>query len=88
MCPMLVELKRLIQESPVVNVIFAIALSFYLFSGNSPEQVSTPMEISPGAYLTNGGSKVSGQSALDQSIDVSTQLAQISFENQALAREI
>jgi tetratricopeptide (TPR) repeat protein len=85
---MLVELKRLIQESPVVNVIFAVALSYYLFSGNSPEQVSAPMEISPDAYLTNSDTKVSGQSALDQSMDVSTQLAQINFDNQALELEI
>jgi len=83
-----VELKRLIQESPVVNVIFAVALSFYLFSGNSPEQVSGPMEIPPDAYLNNSNKHVSGQSALDQSTDVSTQLAKINFENQALEEEI
>jgi len=88
MCPMLVKLKRLIQESPVVNVIFAVALSFYLFSGNSPEQVSAPMEIPPDAYLTNSDTKVSAQSALEQSMDVSTQLAQINFDNQALELEI
>jgi tetratricopeptide (TPR) repeat protein len=86
--PMPVELKRLIQESPVVTVIFAVALSYYLFSDNSPEQVSAPMEIAPDAYLTNSDTKVSGQSALDQSMDVSTQLAQINFDNQALELEI
>lgn len=85
---MLVKLKRLIQESPVANVIFAVALSFYLFSGNSTEQVSAPMEIPPDAYLTNSDTKVSAQSALDQSMDVSTQLAQINFDNQALELEI
>ena len=88
MCPMLVKLKRLIQESPVVNAVFAVTLSFYLFSDDSPEQVSTPMEIPADAYLNNSISKVSGQSALDQSIDISTQLAQINFEDQALEQEI
>lgn len=88
MCPMLVKLKRLIQESPVVNGVFAVAISFYLFSDNSPERVSAPMEIPPDAYLNDSISKISGQSALDQSIDVSTQLGQIKFKDQALEQEV
>jgi hypothetical protein len=88
MCPMLVKLKRLIPDSPIVNVILAIALSVYLFSGKSPEPASASMEIPPHAYLNNSDSIVSGQSALDQSMDVSAQLAQINFENQALEKEV
>jgi len=83
-----VELKRLLSESPVVNAIFAVALSYYLFSGNSPEHDSTPIEIAPGAYLANVDINNLGQSILHHNIDVSAELAQINFESQAVEQDI
>lgn len=82
------ELKRLIEESAAVKVILAIALSYYLFAGYSPDQVSMPVEIIPAAQQSHSNSKLSGQPVLDNSKDVSSQLAQITFDSQALEQEI
>jgi tetratricopeptide (TPR) repeat protein len=83
-----VELKRLISDSPVVNAIFAVALSYYLFSGNSPEPVSAPIEIAPDAYLYSGDLNDPSQSILNYSSDVSEELTQINFESQAVEQDI
>ena len=82
------ELKRLISESPVVNAIFAVALSYYLFSGSSPEPDSSPIEIAPDAYLYNVNLNDPSQSILNYSSDVSAELTQINFENQAVEQDI
>ncbi len=82
------ELKRLISESPVVNAIFAVALSYYLFSGSSPEPDSSPIEIAPDAYLYNVDLNDPSQSILNYSSDVSAELTQINFENQAVEQDI
>lgn len=82
------ELRRFISESPVVNAIFAVALAYYLFSGNSPEQDSSPIEMAPGAYLSNVDINNPGQSVLHHKSDVSAELAQINFESQAVEQDI
>ena len=82
------ELKRLIEESTAVKVILAIALSYYLFVDYSPEQDSMPVEIIPAAQQSHNKSKVSSQPVLENSKDVSSQLAQISFDSQVLEQEI
>ena len=82
------ELKRLISDSPVVNAIFAVALSYYLFSGSSPEPDSAPIEIAPDAYLYGGDLIDPSQSILNYSSDVSAELTQIKFENQAVEEDI
>ena len=82
------ELKRLISESPIVRVLLAVALIYFLFSRNNTDVVTGAVEIAPNAYHNYNGSIVSGQSVHVQSKDVSTQLAQINFENQALEQEI
>ena len=82
------ELKRLISESPVVNAIFAVALSYYLFSGNSPEPVTEPLEIAPDAYLYGVDLNDPSQSILHYSSDVSEELTQINFESQAVEQDI
>ncbi len=82
------ELKRLISESPVVNAIFAVALSYYLFSGSSAELDSAPIEIAPDAYLYNVDLNDPSQSILNYSSDVSAELTQINFENQAVEQDI
>ncbi len=82
------ELKRLVTESPVVNAIFAVALSYYLFSGNSPEPDSAPIEIAPDAYLYNVDLNDPSQSILNYSSNVSAELTQINFESQAVEQDI
>ncbi|MCZ6797241.1 MAG: hypothetical protein O7D36_04750, partial [Gammaproteobacteria bacterium] len=82
------ELKRLISESPVVNAIFAIALSYYLFSGNSPDQDSESIEIATDAYLYSGDLIDPSQSILNYSSDVSAELDQINFESQMVEEDI
>jgi hypothetical protein len=83
-----VELKRLISESPVVNAIFAIALIYFLFNGNSPDQDSESIEMAPGAYLANVDINNPGQSVLHYKSDVSAELAQINFESPAVEQDI
>jgi hypothetical protein len=83
-----VELKRLLTESPIVNAIFAVALSYYLFIGNSPEQDATSIEMVPGAYLANVDINNPDQSVLHHKSDVSAELAQIDFESQAVEQDI
>jgi len=83
-----VELKRLVTDSPVVNAIFAVALSYYLFSGNSPEPVSAPIEIAPDAYLYSGDLNDPSQSILNYSSDVSEELTQINFVSQEVEQDI
>ena len=85
---MILELKRLIPPAHIVNVILAIALSFYLFSDNDSEQDSTAVEFAPDALRPNFEIKDSSQSVLDYSSDVSNQLAQIKIENSPLEEEI
>lgn len=81
-------MKRLLTESPIVNAIFAVALSYYLFIGNSPEQDATSIEIAPGAYLANVNINNPDQSVLHHKSDVSAELAQIDFESQAVEQDI
>ncbi len=82
------ELKRLVTDSPVVNAIFAVALSYYLFSGNSPEPDSAQIEIAPDAYLYSVDLNDPSQSILNYSSDVSEELTQINFESQAVEQDI
>lgn len=82
------ELKKLVQDSPVVNLILAIALGYYLFSGSSPDDIPAPVDIAAPTHQQNFEIKDSNQSVLDYSSDVSTQLAQIKIENSPLEKEI
>jgi hypothetical protein len=82
------QLKRLIPPAHIVNVILAVALSYFLFSDNPSEQVSAPVELAPDVYRHNFKSIDTSQSVLDYANDVSTQLSQIKIENSPLEQEI
>ena len=82
------ELKKLVQDSPVVNLILAIALGYYLFSGSSPDDIPAPVDIAVATLQQNFEIRDSSESALDYSSDVSNQLAQIKIENSPLEEEI
>ena len=82
------ELKRLIPEFAILNVILGVTLGYYLLSSNSPKQDSGPVEITADAYQNYFDTENSSDSILDQANDVSTQLAQIDFENELLEQEI
>ncbi len=81
-------MKRLLSESPVVNAIFAIALIFFLFYGNSPDQDSESIEMAPGAYLANVDINNPDQSVLHHKSDVSVEIAQINFKSPAVEQDI
>jgi len=87
-CPMLVKLKRLMPETTTLNVILGIALGYYLFTGNSPEPVSEPLDNAADAYPKIFDTDSSSKFKLDQANEVSTQLAKINFKNEPLEQEI
>ena len=82
------DLKRLIPPVHIVNLILAVVLGYYLFSGSSPDRISAPVEISPNAYQQNFEIRDSSQSILDHSNDVSTQIVHIKIQNLPLEKEI
>ncbi len=82
------ELKRLIPPAHIVNVILAIALSFYLFSDNTSEKDSSAVKIVADAFRPGSDLIDTSQSVLDYSSDVSTQLALVEIDNAPLELEI